>query len=61
MVGAEVLAGTISFNSLSNYIDGITSHIDWDRNIYSLSVVDRDISVINLEHHMIRKLVYEII
>ena len=58
IVGAEALAGTTSFNSLSNYINGIPSLIDLNRAIYSLSVVDRAISFINLEHHVIGQLVY---
>ena len=60
-VGDEVLAGSISFNSLSNSINGITRLIDWDRAIYSPSVVDRAMYGINLERHMMGQLAYDII
>ena len=60
IVGAESSDGTTSFNSFSSSISGITSLIDKDSAVYSLSVVDRAISVISLEHHMIGQLAYEI-
>ena len=52
MVEAEVLADTTSFNFLSNSSNDIKFLIDRDIAIYSLSVVDREIYFINLEHHM---------
>ena len=55
----ELFADTTSFNFLNNSINGIVSLVNWDSAIYLLSVIDRAISVINLEHHMMGGLAYE--
>ena len=60
IVRAEISDGTTSFNSFSSSISGFISLMYNDIAMYSLSVVDRAIYVINLEHHMIGQLVYDI-
>ena len=60
IVGTESLDGTNSYNPFLRYISEITSLIEKNSAMYSLSLVDRAISVISLEHHMIGQLAYEI-
>ena len=50
--------GNIPFNSSSNAIIGITSLRDCDKAMYSLSVVDRLISVWSFDIHIIGQLAY---
>ena len=48
------------WSSRSRPIRGITSRKDWESEMYSLSVVDKAISVWSLEHQMMGQLAYSI-
>ena len=50
--------GMISPSSSNSWVMGIASRIDWERAMYSASVVERAISVCSLEIQIMRQFAY---